>query len=228
MFASCYPKHLQRLSVFEDFNDDYATVYHKDCCELERGYTVQLEHRDLAQAFARRSIDLEYLSVSFMIDAWDFFNACHPEWRWPNLETLVLTSQRLTIAADEEQVNTLLYLAAKAALWMPNLRGMVLWNVKESGPCAFKYVKQDGVSQITWHSTWGFDFQAPVILAWADVADLPSRAIRFWGQGLVRGRIPQVKAFSCHGEAIAWLQLPAGVIDPISLWQIRMEALPKL
>ncbi|KAM5356646.1 hypothetical protein ACJ41O_003292 [Fusarium nematophilum] len=96
----CLPQGLKRISVFEDFNEDYIGLL----LPGNSWYTVRLDEVDpvrvtipeVGAAFASRSLDLEYLSVSFMADARHFFEARRPEWRWDHLQTLVLTSRLLT------------------------------------------------------------------------------------------------------------------------------------
>jgi len=61
----------------------------------------------------------------------DYFNTCvaQTEWRWPNLATLALAPRYLSLAGDEDlvQTNAMLEEAAKTALRMPQLPEMVIW-----------------------------------------------------------------------------------------------------
>lgn len=206
--------------MFQDSNDEYTDIYQNEYSDRERLHVVRPAYTDLAAAFARRSLDLEYLSISFMVDAWDFFSACHTQWTWMNLTTLVLVSAELTATNDEGVIHKLLHGAAMTALRMPNLHSMTLWNVREDGSCAFKYTKTESTGTVMWQGTWDMYLPDFVFRAWEAVSVQPPRASNF----LTRGQFIRDRSFSCHGEAIFWLDLPFGVIDPISLWQIGEEA----
>lgn len=125
MIEAHLPKGLKRLSIFEDYNDDFITVLQGS---IEETYLIRIAEPTVGAAFAYRSLDLEQLSVSFMVDAWQFFQARQPLWTWDQLQSLVLTSQLLTQTDDRGKVSDLLEDAGAAALHMPKLHTMALWN----------------------------------------------------------------------------------------------------
>ncbi|KAJ4149230.1 hypothetical protein NW754_000670 [Fusarium falciforme] len=87
---------------------------------------------------------LENISISFLIDANDFFQ---PFWTsrtectttWENLKTLVLTSQILK-SSSRSRVNGLLCAAANTAMKMPKLQLLEFWNGDEGWPLYFGIV----------------------------------------------------------------------------------------
>lgn len=95
------PKTLKKISVFEDFSDSLAAILMEDGNSNAgapmhiQGEVVRVANPRVGTAFASRSCDLEQLSVSYLVNAEDFFGACLPSWTWPRLESLALTSQLL-------------------------------------------------------------------------------------------------------------------------------------
>lgn len=153
-----------------------------------------------------------------MVDARQFFQARQPLWSWDYLQSLALTSPLLTHGADRGKVSDLLMDAGEAALHMPKLHTMTLWNGGRGEACAFTYRRQGGKCPITWRGTWDLKPESCVVQAWERVASKYS-VYSVWveSQLLRRGTI------SSHGDAIHQLDLPSGVVDPVSLWQIRRE-----
>ncbi|KAI1662289.1 hypothetical protein F4813DRAFT_344061 [Daldinia decipiens] len=49
----------------------------------------------LSAVLASKSLDLQHLTISFMIDAEEFFQHCQSTWSWSHLQSLALTSQLL-------------------------------------------------------------------------------------------------------------------------------------
>lgn len=207
------PRTLKRVSVFEDFNEHYDH-------QLMWGYPVANHMRVaspfLGSAFSSRSTRLEELSISFMVDAEHFFQACQPEWRWEELRSLALTSRSMK-PLKEEEVTNLLLMASNAAMLMPKLQTMILWNSAKGEACAFAYNKQD--SSITWRGTWEMKLGQKVVDAWRKIDSENDRQPLRAKSELIFDKILS------HGDAIYHLGLPASVIDPVSLWQIRNEHL---
>jgi hypothetical protein len=179
---------------------------------------VRVADPDIGAAFASRSQDLEQLSVSYMVNAEDFFGACLPSWTWPHLESLALTSQLLCYDWGRRVfIDNLLYKAGITALRMPKLRTLAIWNGREGNACAFIYHTDQTSAHITWRSTWEMHLSPRVVEVWERVA-LESRSCR------LRVTKQQVQGvIGSHGDAIHRLSLPCPVVDPESLWQIRRE-----
>lgn len=219
------PSHVKTVSVFEDFNDQFALALRSDPLNwllLERDIDLiapPIATPMLAEVFASKSREFEHLSISYMIDAQQFFNSCQLSYTWHHLQSLTLTSLILTRTAPPPKIFTLLHNASLAALTMPQLESMVLWNGKYGEACAFFYHRKKGSKQatLTWRGTWKLELSHDVVESWQKVAsdfhDL--RVQNEQVQGVVNSR----------GDAIFHLRLPGGVIDPVSLWQIRQEGM---
>lgn len=185
------------------------------------GQRQDLGHHDrYDEAFATKSLDLHHLAVSFMVDAERMFQNCEPDWVWPNLQTLSLTSPLLQ--SDDENrkaIEDLLCRAGELVRKMPKMRTLVLWNGGKEHACAFIY-RLDGNDDpsITWRGTWDMKMSPRVIESWQVVAStFPS--------GRLDVRHEHIReAIGSHGDAIYHLQLPVQVVEPASLWQMRREA----
>jgi hypothetical protein len=217
LFGSHLPKGLKTLSVFEDTNEDYIEIVRKAESPYNVGY-VRSPTRALGVTFAKKSVALEQLSVAFMTDAVCFFEACDPTWSWLNLKSLALTSRFLTLTVKASRIFSLLRAAGKAALQMPSLQNMSLWNSIKGQACAFIYQFGDGYRSITWRSTWDLQMNPCVVEAWGRVAAENARSdLR------VEKELLNMEIIRSHGDAIHHLRLPQRVIDRESLWQIRSE-----
>jgi hypothetical protein len=138
------PQTLKRVSVFEDFSDNLAAALQVGNAQLPLSWHQQVDASRIVDsrigaAFASRSLDLEQLSVSYMVKAEDFFRACLPTWTWPRLQSLALTSQLLRYTRSRQEIDALLYEAGITALRMPRLHTLVLWDGIRGNACAFIY-----------------------------------------------------------------------------------------
>lgn len=126
----------------------------------------------IAAAFAAWSVDLEQLSVAYMVNAEDFFYraACNSSWTWHRLESLALTSQLLRETQNRKDIDALLYVACTTALRMPRLQAFVLWNGIDGEACAFIYHTDGGRASISWRGTWDMQLSSRVIKTWQCVA----------------------------------------------------------
>ena len=211
------PSHVKTVSIFEDFNDQLALALHNGMPYPGLIETNPVACLKLVRAFASKSRDLEYLSISFMIDAQQFLNSCQPSYTWHHLKSLTLTSSILTQRVHQKEISKLLCNATLAAENMPLLETMVLWNSNHGEACAAIYHRNKASRQatITWRGTWDLELSHDVIESWQRVAS-DSYQLRVENER-VQGVI------NSHGDAVYHLRLPNGVIDPVSLWQIRKE-----
>jgi hypothetical protein len=153
-----------------------------------------------------------------MADARDFFQARQTQWTWTRLQSLALISFLLSYIVDLGNISDLLQDAAAAALCMPRLRVMALWNGGKRLACGFVFCLEYDHPSIVLRSTWDMQRQPRVIQAWEQVTSrytphkLQGQEQRLWSD-----------AISSHGDTIHHLDLPREVIDPVSLWQIRRE-----
>lgn len=208
-------KGLSRLTIFENFHSQYPRAGF-ELCSPTRALPP-----DLGETLFEVSRGFESLSASFMLDARDFFASLElqPSARWPNLTTLVLTSQLLAPDEDPADIAKMLTEAASAVARMPQLKSMEIWNGREELAALFRYqLIRDQPSVITWRATWHLALQPSVVRAWEAVnARRSGRGLKLVYDQLAGEDI------LCHGDAIHMLELPELVIRPISLHQIRTE-----
>ncbi|KAI1827499.1 hypothetical protein F4861DRAFT_550406 [Xylaria intraflava] len=213
LFESLASVDLRKLVLFENFNQYYPAT---TACEPIRTPTATV-----GKAIAAASRRLEHLSASFIIDASHFFDACKPFWKWPNLTTLVLTSQLFTPDESPTRIADMLQAAAAVAMKMPKLRTMEIWNGRRGLAMLFRYqlISSGQRTVITWKGTWNLALELPVIRAWEAVAlekcgREPANVMELLdGDTVIRS----------HGDAIVHLQLSTLVMRPISLQQIQIE-----
>ncbi|KAE9571305.1 hypothetical protein CGMCC3_g12569 [Colletotrichum fructicola] len=179
----------------------------------------------MAKALAKASLQLEILSVSFMVDASHFLCGCECLWEWPNLTSWTLTSRLLAPNESTTKIGDMLRTAAQVAMRMPNLRVMKIWNGQEGLAALFQY-KSMGHGQrpvTTWRATWDYALQPSVIQAWKAVG-IEHQGEHHWNDCVVFKELLNVGDVRCHGDAIHHLKLSSSVIRPVSLHQIRTES----
>ncbi|OBT50752.1 hypothetical protein VE04_07786, partial [Pseudogymnoascus sp. 24MN13] len=187
------PKTLKKLSVFEDFNkeltavadpewpSDWSPKWDVEHLVSKEQDTVRYMSHYCRERFVRQIFDLnlEELSISYMINAEDFFPASPPRryWNsppppgcWERPQTLALTSQLLQPTIDHPETNALLHRAGISALQMLQLRTMALWNGTRGFAAAFIYQVHRDCASITWRGTWNLEISSEVIEAWQFVA----------------------------------------------------------
>jgi hypothetical protein len=182
---------------------------------------IRIPTSDVSRAAANASLELEHLSVSFMVDASYFFHAREPSWMWPNLTSLALTSRLLAPDESPTEIDNMLRAAAAAAMKMPNLEITEIWNGRVGLAMLFRYQLAGGgrPAVITLRGIWEFALRSPVIQAWEAVA------LKHCGHGsvIVKELLDAGAVVKCHGDAIHHLKLLTPVIRPVSLRQIQME-----
>ncbi|KAF4999075.1 hypothetical protein FDECE_11634 [Fusarium decemcellulare] len=215
LISSGLPKSLKRLSLFEDFNENISYLFNNP--PRSRVQAFRLRSPAVGAALAHKSLDLEHLSVSYMVNAEYFFEACKPTWTWQHLQSLALTPQYLKEPPDEKGISELLCQAGQVALQMPRLHTFVLWNGAKGNACAFIYQNGGEYPEITWRGTWNLELSLGIVEVWQRLtSDIHSRQIRVKKE-LIWDDIKS------HGDAIHHLNLPVQVVHPASLWQIRRE-----
>lgn len=211
---------LRKLVLFEDLNDVYIATFqgvHKDL-DAE---PVRTASNAVGQALAVASLNLEYLSASFIVDAWHFLQACKPDWFWKKLATLVLTSRTLVPKEDCSKSNDLLQLAAVAAMAMPELHTLELWNVEKGLACVFQYQASTSsrTAVITWRGSWDLSLDPRVVRTWEAVASKRASC----ELKIIKEALNDDVSLNSHGDAIRGLKLVNQVVSPISLLQIQNE-----
>lgn len=115
----------------------------------------------------------------------------------------------------------MLQAAAAAAMNMPNLETMEIWNGRKGLAMLFRYQLAGGgrPAMIIWRGTWQFPLRPPVLKAWEAVA------LKHSGHGpvIIEELLDVGAVVKSHADAIDHLKLLNTVIRPVSLRQIRME-----
>ncbi|RVX67398.1 hypothetical protein B0A52_09179 [Exophiala mesophila] len=216
-----FTKNLKRLIVFENFNQQYPPTMQlfQRGVNLTKCDTFRKPSPGVSRSVALASLDLEHLAASFIVDASHFFDI-EPCCEWPNLSSIVLTSTLLTPDEDPIKIGSMLEAAAAAALKMPRLKTMEIWNGRQGLAAMFKFqvFHKREEATITWIGTWQLTMKPSLIKAWKTVTDQYDS----FRLNLVRERLDQV-AINSHGDAIHHLRLSGQVIRPVSLQQIQME-----
>ncbi|KAG5970895.1 hypothetical protein E4U55_001418 [Claviceps digitariae] len=217
---------LRQVSVFEDFNErcirHLRTLNDPDEMEFPERLPPRHRNEELAKAIVRNSSKLEYLehlSVAFMVDAGVFLRHCQQSWTWSRLRFLSLTARPLHEEAQADKISTLLTNAAFAAQGMPKLDRMLLWHAAEGEGCSFEYRRTERA--VIWKALWDLKLSARALEAWDEVVSShysSSSGIR------VIKHILGCKVPRSHAEGMRMLELPPGIVDPISLFQMQDEA----
>lgn len=207
-----WPK-LSRLTIFENFNESYPER-HFECS------AIRVPNAAVSRALAHASLHLTTLSASFMVDAGYFFAARQDSWTWEKLTSLALTSRVLTNDADTSGINNMLRDAAAAALKMPRLDTMEIWNGRRGLAMLFRYQRaRDGQSAIiTVRGTLELALGVATTQAWETVAHRHRH-----GRLVVKTSSIDPDVIQCHGDAIRQLGLATQVLRPVSLLQILSE-----
>ncbi|KAK4073444.1 uncharacterized protein Triagg1_5270 [Trichoderma aggressivum f. europaeum] len=213
-------KAVTSLVVFQDSRDFYKVLPPQ---QPSKDTINTMAIRDgLGDIFARKSLRLKHLAVSFMADAKDVLRHCRPAWTWPQLKSVALTSQLLRDHPDADEdtrsrIEDLLCRAAALAKHMPELDTLVLWNGAKGHAGAFICRVRGCRVSITWRGTWRLEMSPRVVEAWNSVA-----STRSWHETEIhQERV--LGAVNCVGDAIHHLRLPCQVVEPASLWQMRRE-----
>ncbi|POS79358.1 hypothetical protein DHEL01_v202243 [Diaporthe helianthi] len=167
-----WPTTLKRISIFEHFG----------AFDQNDMWDTRVRFPFLAHGLRRLSTHLQDLSVSFAVDAKDFFQPwagpkpgfpapAPAQPRWENLRWLTLTSRMIAEVAFPDEINTLLRAAGlAAAASMPALQAMELYNATRWDAGVFRFLVVDNTGIVSWTSTWEFRMAAGVRRVWRDVA----------------------------------------------------------
>ncbi|KAF5588407.1 PRANC domain-containing protein [Fusarium pseudocircinatum] len=205
---------LCKLTIFENFNESYREKWHR----MTRSPcpAVRVPNPAVSQKLARASLHLKTLSASFMVDAGYFFAARQRSWTWDMLTSFALTSSTLTNDASPVDINIMLQSAAAAALKMPSLVTIEIWNGRRRLAMVFRYerARDRQPAIITIRGTWEFELAPAVRRAWDAVAH---------EEVVVQRSLIDLDKIRSHRDAIRELGLSAEVVRPVSLQQILIE-----
>ncbi|KAI1062051.1 hypothetical protein LB506_009495 [Fusarium annulatum] len=235
-----WPKHVRSVTIFEDFNEQIMEAIRSGIDPTTSSTSMEIEtgrrtRYELGDAFAVKSRHLEHLSVSFMIDARDFFTSCKMLSDWPRLRSLVLTTPLMT-KGSQHRISDFLVKAGQVAQKMQRLKSLVIWHCSHDEASAVIFHKNKksgrkvhGSATLTWRGTRDFDFSEEVVETWQQVVCTCNSHRGYIGQcdsHQLLCRIERVEGeIISHGDAMHHLRLPDGVIDPTSLRQIRQEGM---
>lgn len=214
LFDYLASRELRNLTIFENFHQRYIKVW------LFNTEPIRTPSMALGRMLSKVSLNLETLSASFMVDAWDFFHTLGASQNWPNLTSLALTSRLLEPDESHEDIMDMLQRAGLTAIHMPKLKTMEIWNGREKLAALFRYelLGEGQPAIITWRGTWDIVLQLPVIKAWEVVTAMRGGS----GLALAYETFGSHEILS-HGDAIAMLKVSERVIRPVSLHQIRID-----
>lgn len=153
----------------------------------------------VSRMVALASLGREHLAASFIVDASQFFEL-EPAWEWPNLISLVLTSDLLRPRAKSVEIEAMLRAAAAAAMKMPRLETMEIWNGRKGLAALFWYQASRGIKPaiILWRAMWTRTMEPSVIQAWEAVV----RLCGGWRLDLVQVWLDEA-AIRSHGDAFS-------------------------
>ncbi|TGJ78714.1 hypothetical protein E0Z10_g10046 [Xylaria hypoxylon] len=139
---------------------------------------------------------------------------------WPRLKSLALTSPILDWNTPRSKIDDLLWAAAGAAMVMPRLQTMELWNGSKHVACIFRYSRTggEGCPKITVTSTWKLLLVPRIVRRWDIVAH------KHTGVGIrVEEQLLEAAGFKSYASVIAHLELRWLVCHPISVCQMEWE-----
>lgn len=234
------PDSVKEISLFEE-TADYDCWLRPHPGVRPRHFLSMKHRRRVAKSLFERSLKLKKISVAFQVDADDFFHAHYRASSaagtpvvWPDMTSICLTSDSFDPGRDHAELyaKELLVSAAAAAIAMPDLRDMEIWNVTESGSNGkmagvFRYHRSSlgpvSVANISWLGNFDVKLSERTLEAWERVAE------QHTGNRLIVGRHEVEddgsRQLERQGDGIEWLGLRAQnqVLTPLSLFQMRTE-----
>jgi hypothetical protein len=209
-----------RLVVIGNFNEQYLTtrLQFNGAVNLNSN-SIRTSRRRVAHSAYPASLFLEHFAVSFVIDAKHFFGI-KSTWEWPHLISLALTSNLLMPGEEPRKVEALFQAAARAAIRMPLLQTMQIWNRRKGLAALIKYQKsyETRKATIIRNGTWKMTLTPKVMKAWEAVVNQHDD----WSLDLVQEELDEA-AIESHADAIHHLGLSGIVIRPVLLQQIWIE-----
>ncbi|KAL8672432.1 MAG: hypothetical protein Q9168_003110 [Polycauliona sp. 1 TL-2023] len=214
-FGSPIFRQLRKVVLFERFSDTYDFDFHVFPGYIFSGWPsapVRTATAGVSEALAEASLDFQHLAASFIIDAQPFFQMMQPSWVWNRLISLVLTSHLLVPEQNHAAINDLLQTAAAAAMKMPKLESMELWNGKRGLACVYRYQSSRGIrpAEILWRGTWMPSLRAQTVGTWENVAKQKDAQCEF----RVSKELLDAESITSCGEAIERLGLLQPVMYP--------------
>lgn len=211
------PSSLESLHLMEDID---LCIYGEKLLKIPRQSNILV-----LKALAISVPHLKHLSISFLSDA----NEClsFSAGSFPNLESVAFTSQHY-LQPSGGKLDDLLHKAATAAMEMPNLQIMELWNCIDGHAAIFRYESRSTAkttaSTLTWRCSWqGWNsvVGGSVIEAWSQVAATNAdRRLQFKVEPLR----DEASKYAQYGGVLHHLKLRESILDGISEMQVRVGA----
>lgn len=234
----CHNHNLKKIVTFENFNQQYPAIFQTSRpsagtdLSIWRCDSFRIPDPATAQMVASASLKLEHFAASFIVDADDFFKVDFQH-EWPSLVSLALTSTSLKPTGDPAKIEAMLLAAAEAAMKMPQLQTMEIWNGRKGLAGLFKYqvCQNERSARITWRGIWELSEMRvdldSINRAWKAAVFSQHPEWRQahhpdWGLEVVEELLDET-AIKSHGDAIQELMLSSQVIRPVSLQQIQRE-----
>ncbi|KAI3391329.1 hypothetical protein diail_7520 [Diaporthe ilicicola] len=211
VLAFSLPSSMESLSLFEDSSSRHSLFHGPQKIRLRF---------EVLQGLKGRAANIKHLSISFWSDAIDCLK--FPPDTFPNLESVAMTSEK-HLKPDSFLVRELLINAARAAMEMPKLQIMELWNCENGHAAVFRYESTGTAQSSACRLTWGSSWYCPksmigerVLKAWARVAHKnASRQLTFVLDPLPTG------SYAHYGAILHRLKLRNLIFDPTSTMQVR-------
>ena len=186
----------------------------------------------MAKALARSIHGLSHLSVSRFLDAKDFFADFLPNTGmdvkpiWSNLRTLSLTSLGLSWATSEGSLVSLFKAAASAAMNMPRLEVLEIWNAAGGDTnCIVRYSIKDQEPRLTWRGSWtpGTELKNSLVESWQTVTSYLT-TLRYKEKGELTASFDLIWVDGEMSEMLPHLELRDQILHPVSQYQLAWES----
>ncbi|KAI8673075.1 hypothetical protein NCS56_00772600 [Fusarium sp. Ph1] len=172
-FEFHFPRHVQRVTLFQDFDEDFDSMFSSG--NSHRLGFIKTPNPVVGADLAGLK-NQQRLCVSFIADAYDFFEALHHRRRdgaWRNLTHFSMTSLVLRSETPSSNVQRPLLMAAHAACRFPSLEVMELWYGRREEACLFRFSRsRDGTFKIFRSGTWELPLSSEVVEAWTKLCNL--------------------------------------------------------
>ncbi|KAM0459883.1 hypothetical protein ACHAO4_002007 [Trichoderma viride] len=207
------------LVFLEDRNENLVTTALMPSSAANEKH-VRKPNYNNGVALANKSLGFENIAATFFVEARDFFQAYKAEWTWRNLRSLTLTSYLLDSKREVDEINGMLQAAGVAALAMPMLQTLEIWNGGIGYAAIFAYHAERGEAVISWTSTWDLVFSPHVLDTWRKVGYKNHRCEKLSTKHRLIENIDDVQGYV---DVIDLLRTKKHVINRQSLDELRYE-----
>ncbi|OAA59456.1 hypothetical protein ISF_06391 [Cordyceps fumosorosea ARSEF 2679] len=213
MISHSLPSHVETLSIFEDINFALASALSNDPWTPSQFNPPSYSH--MVESLVLRSCSLKNLSISFMIDAWDFLGYLREDFG-SQLRSLTLTAAILMRDSESGDIDSFLERASLFPRALEQLERLVLWNCEDGDACAVVYQRDRSTQKatLTTRATWNLALNGETLRSWKKVDP---------GYTLVVEHERLRMAIRRPVNAIRHLRLPGEILNPTSAWKRPRE-----